>query len=45
MREARETVLYELKKEAHVVGANAVIGVDLDYTQIGDGGWNMVLLV
>ena len=45
MRDARETVLYELKREAHAVGANAVIGVDLDYTQIGDSGWNMVLLV
>ncbi len=45
MRDARETVLYELKREAHALGANAVIAVDLDYTQIGDGGWNMVLLV
>jgi uncharacterized protein YbjQ (UPF0145 family) len=45
MRDARETVLHELKREAHAVGANAVVGVDLDYTQIGDGGWNMVLLV
>lgn len=45
MRDARETVLYELKREAHAVGANAVVGVDLDYTQIGDNGWNMVLLV
>ncbi|MBF9058164.1 heavy metal-binding domain-containing protein [Rhodobacterales bacterium HKCCSP123] len=45
MRDARETVLYELKREAHAVGANAVIAVDLDYTQIGDSGWNMVMLV
>ena len=45
MRDARETVLSELKREAHRVGANAVIAVDLDYTQIGDKGWNMVMLV
>ncbi|MGI3184308.1 YbjQ family protein [Nioella aestuarii] len=45
MRDARETVLYELKKEAHRVGANAVVGVDLDYTQIGSGGNTMVMLV
>ncbi|WP_245813634.1 YbjQ family protein [Boseongicola aestuarii] len=45
MRDARETVLKELKREAHSVGANAVIAVDLDYTQIGDKGWNMVLLI
>ncbi len=45
MRDARETVLYELKQEAHRKGADAVIAVDLDYVQIGDGGWSMVMLV
>ena len=30
MRNSRRTVLYELKKEAHLVRANAVVGVDLD---------------
>ena len=27
MRDSRRTALYELKKEAHAVGANAVVGV------------------
>ena len=45
MRDAREAVLYELKREAHERGGNAVIAIDLDYTQIGDGGTAMVLLV
>ncbi|MDF3420190.1 heavy metal-binding domain-containing protein [Sulfitobacter sp. KE29] len=45
MRDARETVLYELKQEAHRLGADAVVAVDLDYVQIGDGGWSMVMLV
>lgn len=45
MRDARETVLYELKQEADRLGADAVIAVDLDYVQIGDGGWSMVMLV
>ncbi|MCZ4258260.1 YbjQ family protein [Sulfitobacter sp. G21635-S1] len=45
MRDARETVLYELKQEAARLGADAVIAVDLDYVQIGDGGWSMVMLV
>lgn len=45
MRDARETVLYELKREAHQLGANAVVAVSLNYTQIGDQGLNMVLLV
>jgi uncharacterized protein YbjQ (UPF0145 family) len=31
IRDSRRTVLYELKKEAHAVGANAVVGIDLDY--------------
>jgi len=44
MRDTRRTALYELKREAHAVGANAVIGVDLDYTELSFGG-NMVLLV
>ena len=28
-----------------VDGLQPHVGVDLDYTQIGDGGWGMVLLV
>ena len=45
MRDARETVLYELKQEASLLGADAVVAVDLDYVQIGDGGWSMIMLV
>jgi uncharacterized protein YbjQ (UPF0145 family) len=44
MRDARRTALYELKKEAHSVGANAVVGVDLDYVEL-QGATNMVMLV
>jgi uncharacterized protein YbjQ (UPF0145 family) len=44
MRDSRRTALYELKKEAHEVGANAVVGVDLDYVELSAGG-SMVLLV
>ncbi len=44
MRDARRTALYELKKEAHSVGANAVVGVDLDYVELS-GTSNMVMLV
>ena len=44
MRDSRETVLLELKREAYAKGANAVIAVDLDYTQLGAGG-NMMVLV
>ena len=44
MRDSRRTALYELKKEAFEVGANAVVGVDLDYVELVSAG-NMVLLV
>lgn len=44
LRDSRKTALYELKEEAHAVGANAVVGVDLDYVELSGAG-NMVLLV
>ena len=44
LRDSRRTALYELKKEAYEVGANAVVGVDLDYMELSSGG-AMVLLV
>lgn len=45
LRDARKTVLYELKKEAHLIGANAVVGVDLDYSELSGGGSKMLFLV
>ena len=44
LRDSRRTALYELKKEAYEVGANAVVGVDLDYMEMSSSG-SMVLLV
>ena len=44
IRDSRKTVLYELKKEAYEVGANAVVGVDLDYVELSSAG-SMVMLV
>ncbi len=38
LREARDAALAEIKEEAYRRGANAVIGVDLDYETIGDTG-------
>ena len=35
LREARETALKEMEEKAARVGANAVIGVDLDYETVG----------
>lgn len=38
LRDARATALNELKDEARALGADAVIGVDLDYEVLGQGG-------
>ena len=35
LKEARETALKELEEKATQAGANAIIGVDLDYETIG----------
>lgn len=43
LRDLRKTVLAELRKEAHEVGANAVVGVDLDYSEFTGG--NAMLFV
>ncbi|GGX76940.1 UPF0145 protein [Litchfieldella qijiaojingensis] len=45
LREARVACLNELRREAESMGANAVIGVDLDYSEISGGGKSMLFLV
>jgi uncharacterized protein YbjQ (UPF0145 family) len=45
LREATKTVLAELKKEAKKVGANAVVGVDIDYSEFSGNGKSMILVV
>jgi len=45
LREARQTCIYELKREAASIGADAVIAVDLDYSEISGGGKSMLFLV
>ena len=35
LQDARETALHELEQRAHALGANAVVGVDLDYEVVG----------
>jgi uncharacterized protein YbjQ (UPF0145 family) len=38
LRDARKTALEEASAEARALGADAVIGIDLDYEVIGQGG-------
>ncbi len=45
LREARETALRELQEEATKLGANAVIGVDIDYENISTGSSGSMLMV
>lgn len=45
LRDARRTALTELRREALIVGANAVIGVDLDYSEISGDGKSMLFVV
>lgn len=38
LKEARQAVLSELRLEAHQLGADAVVGIDLNYSEISGGG-------
>ncbi len=41
--EAREAALKEMEKRAGAIGANAIVGVDIDYEVLGQGG-NMLMV-
>jgi uncharacterized protein YbjQ (UPF0145 family) len=45
LKDARIEVLKDLREEAFIVGANAVVGVDLDYGEFSGGGKSMLLVV
>ena len=38
LRRAKDTAMEEMAAEAQRLGANAIIGVDLDYETVGSGG-------
>ncbi len=44
LRSAKEIAVSEMIEQARALGANAVIGVDLDYETIGGGGGNMLMV-
>lgn len=41
--EAREAALAEMERRAATLGANAIVGVDIDYEVLGQGG-NMLMV-
>ncbi len=45
LRKARDVAINEMLEEAHGLGANAVIGVDLDYESIQMGAGGGMLMV
>lgn len=45
LKQARKAALAELRQEAFDLGADAVVGVDLDYSEISGGGKSMLFLV
>lgn len=45
LRDARRNVMAELRKEAFGLGADAVVGVDLAYSEFSGGGKSMLFVV
>ena len=45
LKKAKEEVISELKKEAVRIGANAIVAIDLDYSEISGGGKSMLFIV
>lgn len=43
LREAKDTSMSEMMERAQQLGANAIVGIDLDYETIGEG--NSMLMV
>lgn len=38
LREGKETSILEMMQRAEVLGANTIVGIDLDYETVGQGG-------
>ena len=45
LRKARDIALREMQEQAAAMGANAIIGIDLDYETIQPGGSGNMLMV
>jgi len=38
LRRAKEIAIQEMSEQAQALGANAIVGIDLDYETVGQGG-------
>ena len=45
LREAKDTSLAEMQQRAEQMGANAIVGVDIDYETIGQNGSMLMVAV
>ncbi len=45
LRRAKDIAIREMSEQAHALGGNAVIAVDLDYETIGSGAGSNMLMV
>ena len=45
LREAKDTALAEMQQRAQEMGANAIVGVDIDYETIGQNGSMLMVAV
>jgi uncharacterized protein YbjQ (UPF0145 family) len=44
LRTAKDIAITEMMDAARAMGANAILGVDIDYETIGGGGGNMLMV-
>ena len=44
LRKAKEAAIAEMEEDARRLGANAVVGVDLDYEHLGGGSRSMLMV-
>ena len=45
LREAKDTALDEMRQRAADLGANAVVGIDIDYETVGQSGSMLMVAV
>ena len=45
LRESKETALREMMENAEALGANAIVGIDIDYETVGQNGSMLMVAV
>jgi uncharacterized protein YbjQ (UPF0145 family) len=45
LREAKDTSLKEMQERAQLLGANAIVGIDIDYETVGQSGAMLMVAV